>query len=590
MSMDDLSLGQSVNNSPVLKPGFDPLELLSQMSRDFTTSRDIEASLELAMLHITEYMDAEGGALFLLEDAGETLRCGACVGVTDIRGITLKSDQGIVGRCVQSNVAEIVRDVATDPSFHKAVDEQTGHVTKSILCAPMRVKDERIGAIELINKRGGDGLFNTAELRLLEAMSASAALAIHNARMSEALVEQERVARELELAAEIQRSLLPDGSDLSDCIYGINIPARTVSGDFFDYFKLEDERIRFNLGDVSGKGMNAALLMAKTSSLYRCLGKTIDQPGQLMGRVNVEICETATRGMFVTMVGGIYDPRTGIIRMSNAGHEPPLFRNKKGEYVDFEAEMPPVGITTFLGEDGHYPETELRLDGGALFIFTDGVTEGYLQSGEEFGVEGVKQLLDELAGEDLVTRLETVIGKVNWGSEELRDDLTMLVIDDAIPFKIRNKTSPIEVKEPVGSLEDGEDVMKLTIPSQADRLKLVRSTVYETAIFCDCSEETARDVVIAIDEALQNVIRHAYKNSPDGVIDIEIQRVAHNLVFLITDYADTIESTAVRARDLDDLRPGGLGVHFIQEVMDDVAFLPSPGGGGNILRMVKHIQ
>ena len=248
---------------------YDHLELLAAMGQDFASTLDIEASLKRAIRHITEYVDAEGGALFLLDDTGETLKCHACEGPSEITGLTLKCDQGIVGRCVQNDIGEIVRDVTKDSGFHGGVDEQTGVTTRSILCAPMCVKDQRIGAIELINKRGGDGLFEESDLHLLQAMSASAALAIHNARQAEALVEQERIARELELAAEIQRSLLPEAGEDDYPIAGVNHAARTVSGDFYDFFPLDDGRICFTLGDVSGKGMNAALMMAKTASLYR---------------------------------------------------------------------------------------------------------------------------------------------------------------------------------------------------------------------------------------------------------------------------------------------------------------------------------
>ena len=133
------------------------LELLADMGREFASSLDIEKTLMRAIDRITRHVGAEGGALFLLDETGETLTCQACVGATIITGLTLKSDEGIVGRCVQDNAGEIVRDVDADPSFQKSVDEQTGFTTRSILCAPMSVKDQRIGAIELVNKLGGAG-------------------------------------------------------------------------------------------------------------------------------------------------------------------------------------------------------------------------------------------------------------------------------------------------------------------------------------------------------------------------------------------------------------------------------------------------
>lgn len=215
------------------------LTLLAEMGQQFVSTGDLDAALLFAVEHITNYIDAEGGALFMLDESGDNLVCQACYGATEITGLTLASDQGIVGRCVQNNEGTIVRDVSKDANFFKGVDDETGHVTRSILCAPLSVKGKRLGAIELINKKGGDGLFDDLDLTLLQALAASAAMAVVNARMAAQLVEQERMARELELAAEIQRSLLPHGDDKLP-IAGINVPARTVSGDFFDFFELED--------------------------------------------------------------------------------------------------------------------------------------------------------------------------------------------------------------------------------------------------------------------------------------------------------------------------------------------------------------
>ena len=186
------------------------MELVAALGRDFVSTLDIERTLASALRRIADHVGAEAGSLFMLEAAGKMLRCHASVGPTDIVGLTIAADQGIAGRAVQRNIGEIVRDVSRDPQFNRSVDQKTGFTTRSILCAPLSVKDEHIGAIQLINKRGGDGLFDGDDLNLLAVLASSAALAILNARMAAKLVEQERVRRELELAAEIQRSLLPE--------------------------------------------------------------------------------------------------------------------------------------------------------------------------------------------------------------------------------------------------------------------------------------------------------------------------------------------------------------------------------------------
>jgi sigma-B regulation protein RsbU (phosphoserine phosphatase) len=579
-------------DKPIIAPEisvFDHLELLSEMGRDFAASRDIAVSLKNAVTHITEYIQATGGALFLLDENGKNLICEACVGDMEITGLTVPSDQGVVGRSVQNHSAEIVRDVQNDPNFYNKIDKETGFVTRSIICAPLRVKDVRIGAVELINKRSEDGLFSEQDLHLLEAMSASAGLAIQNARQAEALVEQEILARELELAAEIQRSLLPNARDDDFPIHGINLAARVVSGDFYDFFELEDGRICFNLGDVSGKGMNAALLMAKTASLFRCLGKTIHQPGRLMSLINNEICETASRGMFVTMVGGIFDPRSGIVRIANAGHEPPLFFDHDGQCRSYEAEAPPLGITTALPDGDRYPESEFNIGQGSFYIFTDGVTEGYLADGSELEVAGLTKILLEGFNKTAAERLADVVLAINSGDGPIRDDTTLLCLEQNLrPLGAES----IDTVQQSGVIDDVqlEQIISVNIPSQPDRLKLARSIVTQAANLCECSDDMVQDVVIAVDEALQNVIRHAYSNRPNGEIKVTICRSVINLIVFIQDYADQIDIEKVKPRDLSDVRPGGLGTHFISEVMDEVIFLEPPEGGGNLLKLVKRIE
>ncbi|MBI4968535.1 MAG: SpoIIE family protein phosphatase [Rhodospirillales bacterium] len=398
------------------------LDLIAAMSRSFATSFNLDESLRLGLSRIAEALSAEAASLFLLE--GDELVCHACAGPVDITGIKISAKHGIVGRTVAEGASRMVRDVRADPDFHGGVDTTTGFVTRSILCAPLSVKDQTVGAIELINKKGGDGLFALGDLRVLEALANAAALAILNARMALAQVEQETLKRELELAATIQRSLLPEARPAPFPIAGINRPARQVSGDFYDIMPLADGRIWFCLGDVSGKGMNAALLMAKTASLFRCLGKDLGPPGQLMARLNDELCETASFGMFVTAVVGLYDPAGDRVVMANAGHEPPqLYR--QGAFTAFEAEAPPLGIVP----GAEFAEIELALDGGCLYVFTDGLTESSAVDGEFLGLDKVLNLIARESGRPLVERLERLVAAVERPGHPLRDDLTILAVE-----------------------------------------------------------------------------------------------------------------------------------------------------------------
>ena len=405
------------------------LELLARIGQDFATTLNINKTLENALRVITDHLDAEAGSLFLLTDDSHALDCEACVGPVNISGIQVPAGKGIVGHCVSENQSRIVRDVRLDPDFSKTVDKDTGFVTRSILCAPLSVKNRRVGAIEMINKRSGDGLFSDEDRHLLEALASSAAMAIINARLTAQLIEQEKLRRELELAAEIQRNLLPPRRADDFPVCGVNVPARGVSGDFYDIIPLDDGRIYFNVGDVSGKGMNAALLMAKTSSLFHCLGKNNDDPGVLLGQVNRELCETGSRGMFVTLVGGIFEPASGRLRLSNAGHEPPLLLGHDRNFTAFPATAPPLGIAVDLVPETGYPVTEFNLDGGTLMVFTDGLTEWQAEDGKMLGIEGLKQLFLELSDRTPLEQLAALISRLERPT--LHDDMTALLIEQA---------------------------------------------------------------------------------------------------------------------------------------------------------------
>jgi sigma-B regulation protein RsbU (phosphoserine phosphatase) len=318
----------------------------------------------------------------------------------------------------------MVRDVSADVDFSTAVDDSTGFRTRSILCAPLMVKGRMLGALEVINKRKGDGLFDLADKQFLQVLAGMVSLAVHNAQMTEALVEQERMRRELDLAREIQRDLLPDQPAAAFPVQGLNLSAFEVSGDFYDFFTLSDGRIAWGLGDVSGKGMNAAMLMAKTISLFRCLGKTVHDPACLLAMLNDEIAETASRGMFVTMAAGVFDPLSGEIIFANAGHQPPLFRNQAGAYRELEESSPPLGILPGM----EYTGQRLQLDGGRLYLFTDGVTEGWAEGGSMLELFGLKALLDKHSLLPPADQLARVAEALVRPGARLHDDLTLLVI------------------------------------------------------------------------------------------------------------------------------------------------------------------
>jgi sigma-B regulation protein RsbU (phosphoserine phosphatase) len=404
------------------------LALLAEISQSFSSTLNISQTLNIAIERFLEYLNAEAASIFLLDADSQELVCAECAGPVNITGLRLSSNKGIVGKTVMTRSIQVIRDVQSDPDFTRKIDAASGFSTRSILCVPLIINNECIGALELLNKKNDD-LFGDQDKHLSMALASYAALAINNARMADALVEQERMRKELELAREIQLDLLPDVSEESNFpINGVNVPALEVSGDFYDFFRRDDGLIYFNLADVSGKGMNAAMLMAKASSLLHHLAKDIDDPGELLARVNDEICETVSHGMFVTIVSGFIDTNTCTIKYSNAGHQPPLFHHYSGEFEEIEAGAPPIGILPGT----EFPVTTIKLDGGSVYIFTDGVTESRNDEQKLLDVGGLIKLIEENSKVTPTKRLENIVAKIQNPNIEQHDDITLMVIECCI--------------------------------------------------------------------------------------------------------------------------------------------------------------
>ncbi len=536
------------------------IQWLASLSQDFAASLSMPETLDNAIARIMSYLEVEAASIFLLDPGEATLTCLACAGAVDIRGLTVANGQGIVGRAVSSGQSQLVRDVATDGDFSGAIDALTGFRTRSILCAPLQVKGRKLGALEVINKRAADANFDADDCQLLQALAGVVSLAIHNARMAEALLEQERMRRDLDLAREIQRGLLPQ-SPPGFPVCAINLPALEVSGDFYDFFPLPDGRIVWGLGDVSGKGMNAALLMAKTISLFRCLGKREPDIGRLLADLNDEIAETALFGMFVTMVLGTYEPASGAVRLVNAGHQPPLLRRRDGSYAEFAAAGPPLGVLPGMS----YEAVALQLDGGRLFVFTDGVTEGLREDGSMLGLAGLQAIFDAHAGAAASDQLAAVADTLQAGGRRLRDDLTLLAI--APP--------PLLDRE---------------FPAESGVLAEVRATLEAALNGVGLAAEAVGELVLAVNEACMNIIQHGYAYAEGQVFRLRLWRDAGMLQVHLLDHGRPARLDDLCPRALDELRPGGLGVHFMRQLSDGIAYLPPPPGYDNLLQISKRLK
>ncbi len=252
------------------------------------------------------------------------------------------------------------------------------------------------------------------------------------------LQKEAKLLKERELAAGVQKSLFPDISKFENFIFAKNVPARDVSGDYFDVVRSTPEEYFFTLADVSGKGVKAGMYMAKASSIFRTLTNLKFPLEKVVFGVNNELVEAKFKGMFVTAVFGKLNIKTGELVFINAGHESILTFDQNKNYEYIKSEMPPIGIVKYFTESMVKSNT-MNLKDKTFVVYTDGVTEGYLKNGEELGAEGVQKIIDGMSEVTPKTIVESIEKELNWGAEKLRDDITCMAINISNTELIKKK-------------------------------------------------------------------------------------------------------------------------------------------------------
>ena len=242
------------------------------------------------------------------------------------------------------------------------------------------------------------------------------------------LQKEAKLLKERELAAGVQKSLFPDISKFENFIFAKNVPARDVSGDYFDVVRSTPEEYFFTLADVSGKGVKAGMYMAKASSIFRTLTNLKFPLEKVVFGVNNELVEAKFKGMFVTAVFGKLNIKTGELVFINAGHESILTFDAGKNFEYIKSDMPPIGIVKYFTESMVKSNT-INLKDKTFVVYTDGVTEGYMKNGEELGAEGVQKIINEMSQVTPKSIVEAIEKQLNWGAEKLRDDITCMAIN-----------------------------------------------------------------------------------------------------------------------------------------------------------------
>ncbi len=399
-------------------------EILLDVDRLISSSLNLDEVLELILDSLKRLVKYDAAAIFLIDkekkEVGEIKTKGFDPAIEP--DLILKLGQGLVGWVAVNRQTVIVPDVEKDTRYIEA-----RHETKSEIVAPIITDQRTIGVFNLESNRVNS--YDYGDLNLLTAFASHCAVAIERTRLHEEILIKKKLEEELLIARKIQQSFLPPkdpelaGLDIS----GINIPSEQVGGDYYDFIPIVEDQIGIAIGDVSGKGIPAALIMASFRASLKAEIRNNYAIGTIFFKVNNLLYESIERENYVTAVYGVLDIKNKVFTFSNAGHNPPILRREEGT-IEYLTEG---GVALGILRNHDYKEMVLGLNPGDLILFyTDGVTEAENKAGEEFGTKRLEEILLENYALKAIQIQDKIYQEIKEFTENKpgQDDFTMIVI------------------------------------------------------------------------------------------------------------------------------------------------------------------
>jgi phosphoserine phosphatase RsbU/P len=410
------------------------LETLLNISRVLAEEIHLDRMLTTMVSEVTKAMRAERTSLFLYDEEARQLYTKVAEGL-ESKEIRVPLGVGIVGMAAETRTPINIPDAYKDSRFNPAFDKKSGFITRSILSLPIVSQQNRlIGVVQVLNKRGNAAFTGEDEI-FLRAISTHLALALQRAELVNSYVQTQKMQQYLKLAHEIQMGLVPktfpafpDKPEIDIC--AVLDPALDVGGDLYDFFLLDDHRVCFIIGDVSDKGIPAALFMAITRTAFKI--SAMNNPptmAAVLEVVNRFLCANNDSQMFVTAFCGILDLRTGLVEYSDGGHEPP-FVIRHGERVELIDKK--GGMALGFMDGIPFPTGYVQLNpGDTLVMYTDGVNEALDLESRMFHVSGIERTLSRYVnGAPTETIVKAIAADVEEfvGAAPQSDDITILVM------------------------------------------------------------------------------------------------------------------------------------------------------------------
>jgi serine phosphatase RsbU (regulator of sigma subunit)/anti-sigma regulatory factor (Ser/Thr protein kinase) len=454
------------------------------------------------------------------------------------------------------------------------------------LIVPLVSQGELIGLLNL-GPRLSEQEYSADDRRLLNNLAAQAAPAVRVAQLvqeqqAEAR-ERERIEQELRVAQLIQQQFLPKelphlpGWQLAAHYQ----PAREVGGDFYDMIELPGGQLGIVVGDVTDKGVPAALVMASTRSILRADAPRLVSPAAVLERANELLCPSIPAQMFVTCLYAVLDPASGRLRFANAGHNLPYLRTPEG-VVELRATGMPLGLLPGMV----YDEQETTLaPGQSMLLYSDGIVEGHDPGGEMFGFPRVAAVVAQHEdSHELIDRLLTGFGRFTGAEREQEDDITLVALRwSGEPGRIAMTTDPLQHHQPParnGATEPeagaaARVLADFTIASEPGNERIVMDRVAETIAPLDLSPSIVERLKTAVSEATMNAIEHGNQNRADVPVQVRVLIREVGLAVEITDQGGDPHIPILEAPDID-LKlaglqtPRGWGLFLIQNMVDEM--------------------
>ena len=407
----------------------DRLALLYRLSQTFNSSLDLDEVLNRVIDEVIEILHAERGFVMLFgPDGSQTFSVARGLDRKTIDQPQFQVSQSIVRKVAGDGQPILTSDAQSDSRFNMRQSIMLLGL-RSILCVPLKVKDQVKGVVYADN-RFEAGIFTQADLDLLTAIASIAAIAVENARLYQMAVEKGRMQRELQLAREMQTTFLPQEVPQA---HGWEFaarwePAREVAGDYYDFIPVGPDSLGLVIADVTDKGAPAALFMVFSNSIVRASVHPSISPADSIANANRLICSKSPNAMFVSLVYVLIDTKTGQATYVNAGHNPPLYYHAGEDRLE---RLSRTGMVLGIEPETGFTQRSLDLQPGDLILlYTDGLTDAINAQEQEFGMDLLEVIVWEnrhLSAEEIINRLEEALIK-HSGDITPFDDVTLLLV------------------------------------------------------------------------------------------------------------------------------------------------------------------